>query len=545
MGERGLKHTCPAVAAATEPTQHARVSRRGLVGAAAVIAVGSALSRALGLVREQVIAFTFGATGATDAYVVARTVSTTLYDLLVGSVITAALVPVLVQFVRDEKQLWRVVSALFSLAALVLAMITALLMLFPDWVAAVLASGFPEDRQELSAQLLRVALLSVLFQGLAGVLTSVLYAQRRFTLPAFAVAAYNAGVILGVVLLARTLGLQALVIGLVLGGLAQFVLQAAGLVRFWRVYRPHIDLDDPGVRRVLQLAAPVTAGMLVTIAGYAIDTNLASRTPAGSLSAKLYATTLIQFPLGMVGWATSYAVLPTLSRFGAGVEESVGSYRDALLFGMKLILLLMLPILAGALVLAGPVVSVLFEHGAFRQADSALTRDILLAFSPQLPFTAIDYLLILAFYARQDTRTPVLVGIVSVLIYLAVALELIGPLGIVGLALADATKNSAHGLILLGLLRRRVPGLGLLSGLGPFLGRTVPAAVLMAALLWLCWHALAPLGDLLGLALALPIGAVSYAILLHWWGVPEARAAFALIPISSRFGRRGRSTADQ
>jgi putative peptidoglycan lipid II flippase len=510
------------------------VSRRGLVGAAAIIAVGNALSRALGLVREQVIAFTFGATGATDAYVVARTVSTTLYDLLVGSVITAALVPVFVQFVREEKQLWRLASAVFSLAALLLALVTALLMLAPEAVATVLASGFPPERQELSAELLRVALVAVVFQGLAGVLTSLLYAQRRFTLPAFAVAAYNAGVILAVVALARTLGLQALVVGLVVGGVGQFLLQAAGLVRFWRAYRPRIDLQDPAVRRVLQLAAPVTAGMLVTIAGYAIDTNLASRTPPGSLSAKLYATTLIQFPLGMVGWATSFAVLPTLSRFGAGIEENVESYREALLFGMKLILLLMLPILAGALVLAGPVVSVLFEHGAFRQADTALTRDILLAFSPQLPFTAIDYLLILAFYARQDTRTPVLVGVASVLIYLGVALTLIAPLGIVGLALADAAKNSAHGLILLGLLRRRVPRLQLLVGLASFLGRTLPAAALMAVLLWLGWHVLAPLGDLLGLVIALPLGALSYALLLHWWGVPEARAVVALAVATSR-----------
>jgi putative peptidoglycan lipid II flippase len=244
----------------------------------------------------------------------------------------------------------------------------------------------------------------------------------------------------------------------------------------------------------------------------------------------------------MVGWATSFAVLPTLSRFGAGIEENVESYREALLFGMKLILLLMLPILGGALVLAGPVVSVLFEHGAFRQADSALTRDILLAFSPQLPFTAIDYLLILAFYARQDTRTPVLVGVASVLIYLAVALTLIAPLGIVGLALADAAKNSGHGLILLGLLRRRVPGLQVLLGLGPFLGRTLPAAALMAILLWLGWHVLAPLGDLVGLAVLVPLGALCYALLLHWWGVPEARAVVALASSGSRLARRSDSS---
>jgi putative peptidoglycan lipid II flippase len=527
----------PAVdgAGGTPPAAPGAFSRRGLLGATAVIALGNVLSRGLGLVREQVIAATFGATGATDAYVVARTVSVTLYDLLVGSVITAAFVPVFVHFARDERQLWRVVGAVFSLAVLALATVAALLALFPEPLAWALAGGFPPERRELSARLLRVALVSVVFQGLAGVLTGVLYAQHRFTYPAFAAAAYNTGVIVGVLLLSATLGVQALVVGLVLGGLGQFLLQAAGLRAFWRAYRPRIDLRDPAVRRVLALSGPVAAGMLVTVAGYALDVNLASRLPAGSLSAKQYATTLIQFPLGMVGLAASVAILPTLSRLGGGAEASARGYREALLFGVKLILLLMLPTLAGLLVLAHPLVAVLFERGAFRAADTALTGNIVLAFAPQVPLTAIDYLLIAAFYARQDTRTPVLVGVASVAVYLAVALALLQPLGIVGLALADSAKNSAHGLILLALLRRALPELRLAQGLAPFLARVAPTAGLMGGAVWLAWPVLSRAGGLLGLCVAIGLGALAYGALLRLLGVPEARAAVALL--RARAGR--------
>lgn len=513
----------------------AGLSRRGLVSATLVIALGNVLSRGLGLVREQVIAATFGATGATDAYVVARTVSATLYDLLVGSVITAAFVPVFVQHTRDERQLWRVVGAVFSLAALALALVTGVLALYPDAVAWALAGGFPAERRELSARLLRVSLVAVVFQGLAGVLTSVLYAQNRFTLPAFAVATFNAGVIAGVLLLGPALGVEALVVGLVLGGLGQFLLQAAGLGGFWRAYRPRLALADPAVQRVLRLAAPVAAGMVVTVAGYAIDIRLASGLNEGSLSAKQYATTLIQFPLGLVGLAMSFAVLPTLARFGEGSGQDPEGYRAALLFGLKVVLLLMLPILAGLLVLAHPLVALLFERGAFKAADTTLTANVLLAFAPQLPLTAMDYLLIVAFYARQNTRTPVLVGILGVLVYLAVAFALIGPLGVVGLAYADTAKNSAHGLILLVLLGRALPRLRLAESLGPFLLRAGAAAALMGAAVWLAWPFAARLGQAPGLVLTGLAAALLYGALLQALGVPEIRALLA--PARARLTR--------
>jgi putative peptidoglycan lipid II flippase len=201
---------------------------------------------------------------------------------------------------------------------------------------------------------------------------------------------------------------------------------------------------------------------------------------------------------------------------------------------MKLVLLLMLPALAGLAALAQPLVATLYQRGAFTPEDTRRTASILLAYAPQLPLTALDYLLINAFYARQNARTPVLVGVVCVFIYLAVALSLIGPLGAVGLALANAIQNSSHALILLFLLRRALPSLRLGSVLVPFLVRTVPAAALVFGLLVAAWPALAHLGGLLGLAAAGGLAALVYAVLLQVFGVPEARSALRLV--RARFG---------
>jgi putative peptidoglycan lipid II flippase len=506
-------------------------TRRRVVGAAAVIALGNVLSRGLGLLRDIVIASTFGATAGVDAFVVARTIPNQLYDLLVGTVSTAAFVPVLVQHARDEGQFWRLVGAIFSLAGLAFVTLAALLAVFAEPLVAVIGSGFSSDEQRaLAVQLMRIALVSVVFQGLAGVLTSALYARQRFTLPAFATAIYNVGVIVGVLALAPVLGVPALAFGLVFGALCQFLLQAAGLRAFWRVYRPRIDLSDPSIRRVLTLAATVAAGLVVTIVGQLIDRNLAARLPSGNVSSMEYATRVIQFPLGIVGLAISFAILPTLASFNDASRESQAGYREALLFGLKLVLLLMLPAFVGLAALAQPLIGVLFQRNAFTPEDTLRTAAIFVAYSPQLPLTAVDYLLINAFYARQNARTPVLVGVVCVVLYVVVALLLIGPLGAVGLALANATQNSAHALILLFLLQRALPGLRLGRSLVPFLARVLPAALGVYLLLLFAWPRIdGAVGNVAGLLVCGVLAGVVYVTLLLVLGVSEARGAFTLV----------------
>ncbi len=505
-------------------------SHRRLVGAAAIIALGNVLSRGLGLLRDVVIASTFGATASTDAFVLARTLPSILYDLLVGTVSTAAFVPVFVQHARDERQLWRLVSVVFSLAGLAFVSLAAALAVFAGPLVAVIGTGLASDDQRLLAiSLMRIALASVVFQGLAGVLTAALYAQNRFGLPAFATATYNIGIIVGVLLLARPLGPQAMAVGLVIGALAQFLLQASGLAPFWRAYRPRINLADPGVRRILTLAGTVAAGLVVTAAVQLIDRNLALRQPEGSLSSMEYATRVIQFPLGIVGLAVSNAILPTLSRVHDRTSDSLAAYREALVFGLKLVLLLMLPAFFMLAALSQPVVALLFERNAFQAADTQRTAEIFLFYSPGLPLTGVDFLLINAFYARQNARTPVLVGVACVFIYLGVALATLGALQARGLALANAVQNSSHALILLFLLRRSTPGLRLVSALAPFLARVIPAAAVVGGLLVVGWPVLAALGRFPGLLAAGVLASAIYVALLHALGVREIRAISVLV----------------
>ena len=544
-------------------------TRRQIAAAALIIMVGSVASRLLGLVREQVMAWLFGATGATDAFVAASAVPTMVYDLLVGGAISAALVPVFVEVAQDDARLWRLVSAILNLAGLALLGVAALLALLADPLIDVLGAGFAPEQHAAAVGMVRVMLAAVVLQGLAGVLMAVLYARQRFALPAFAPAVYNGGIILLALLLHGRLGVAALVAGVLAGAGGQLLLQLGGL----RALRYHLllDLRLPEVRAILRLYAPVAAGMLVTIAGITIDRYLASQLEAGSMTVMGYATRLIQFPLGLIATATAFAVLPTLAKHaggmrpaprplnnggsetppllgGRGAETTAGDadfhlqrYRETLAFGIKIILLLMLPASLGLSILREPLVRLLFEHRAFTGYDTLRTATVFLFYAPQLPFTALDQLLIFAFYARRDTVTPVVVGVLTVGCYVLVALATMGPLGVNGLALANAVQNSLHGLILLGLLWRAVGGLGT-GELLRFGGRVLLAAVAMALALWLTLGPLSPLlaGSRLGLPglllAELVFGLVVYITAVIALRVPEARqlVAAGLKPLASR-----------
>jgi putative peptidoglycan lipid II flippase len=455
-------------------------ARRTVIRAATIIMLGNVISRLLGLVREQVIAALFGASGLTDAFVAASTVPTIIYDFLIGGAIAAALIPVFSDYADDPAHagdLSRMLSTLLTLAAIVLGAVIVVLMALAPQLIGVLGIGFAPDVRADAIGLVRLMLPAAFFMAISGIFTALLYARQRFVLPAFVNSVYNASIIVIALLLSRVFGVQSLVLGVLVGAFMQVVLQWPAL-RGLRV-RPSLDFSHPGLRRALKLYLPVALGFVVTIVGIFFDRNLASRTGEGSMAAMRFATTLIQFPLGLVSVALSAAILPTLSRQAtAGVESrtepgavrppsGVSAYKATLALGIKLAMIAMIPAMVGLMVLREPLVRLLFERGRFGAFDTERTALALLAYAPQLPFVALDQLLIAAFYARKNTVTPVVVGVVSVGFYLVTALALIGPWGMPGLAFANAVQNSSHAVLLLVLLWRATGGL---MGFG--IGRT-------------------------------------------------------------------------
>ena len=540
-----------------------------LARAALVLLVGAVVSRVLGLVREQTIAYLFGVSGDASSFVAATQVPTMLYDLLLGGAVTAALVPVFAEYARPDargrsnREFSALFGAMLALAAVVLGGMVVLLSLFAEPLVRVLVPGFAGQlanqclissqaasgaagggpAPELLAQtvwLTRLTLPAAAFLGLSGVVNAALYAGQRPHYPAFCAAIYNLGIILTALLFVDRLGVASLAAGVLVGSAGQLVFQAPGL---WRMgLRPRLAFTHPAVPRILRLYAPVFAGLIVTQLAIVLDRNLASCTGQDSIAAMNYATRLVQLPLGLVGSAIALAVLPLLA--AASGHRDLTDFRRILSQGVRLILLLMLPLFALMLVWHREIVELVYQRGAFDAADSSATSLALLLYSLQLPLTGLDQLFIFAYYARKNTRTPVLVGILGIGFYLAVALPLLGPLGMPGLVLANTAQNAGHALVMLWLLNRLLGGVGG-AGFGRFFA-PVGACTLLVALaaggMLFVHSALAGAAGAAGL-LALIVGGggallLAYLGLLRLIGLPELGLLAEMAPARLRAALR-------
>ena len=521
------------------PQPDIAVPQLAIVGPASIIALGNVFSRLLGLARETVMAVLFGASGLVSAYRVAAIVPTMLHDLLVGGMVSSALVPVLSEYAeRDRAELWRLASLVISLATIVLGGFTLLGELLAPQLAWLLGGGFPPPLLAETTRLMRLTIPALLFLSLSSILSGLLYGLRRFAFPAFTSAIFNAAIVLVTLLGAGQWGIRSMAVGLLVGAILQVALQVPGL-RSMR-FTPALDLRDPGLRRILRLSLPIFGGLVISQLAVGIDRHLASRTGEQAIAWMQYATTLIQFPLGMVAAAISLAILPSLCRYAlhggqTGLpreDQELAAFRATLGQGLRLVLVLIIPAAVGLFLLAEPVVRLLFQHGDFTPFDTIQTARALRVYVIGLTFAAVDQPLIFAFYARQDTLTPAIVGVLGVGIYLAVALPLLQPLGMIGLVLANSMQWAGHAVVMLWLLQRRAGGL---AGQGVW---TTGAQALLAALLMAVavmggrWQMEAwggkttLLGQLLTVVASAGLGGLFYAGALAALGVEEWQAAW-------------------
>lgn len=448
---------------------------------------GQVASRLLGFARDAVTAALFGQTGATDAFFAAQTVSQAVYDLVVGTTITAALIPIFSEHAdeQDRSELWRIASVVITFGGLVLSGLAVLMVVFAPQVMGVTVDFKEGTNQQLAVELARIVMPSFIFLGLSGILQSLLYSMRNFLYSAFCVAALNGAVVASAIAFHNQIGLASLPAGMLAGSLLMVLIQLPPLIQARMRFRLLLDLHHPEVRRIGKLCLPVAAGMVVTIFGIVIDRRLASQTGAGSLSAMQYATKIVQLPLGLISTALGVAILPTLSRHA--MEPGLEQYKAVLTRGLKFVLALILPMTVAVLALNNQILAVVYQHGQYTAADRQVTATALYLYAPQLPFAAIDYLLISAFYALKNTLVPAVLGVVGVAIYLAIALSLVGRLGFPALVLANTVQNSLHGVILLVLLWRLLGGLQGYTLAGSALKMLLAGAVMAVVALLCAW----------------------------------------------------------
>jgi putative peptidoglycan lipid II flippase len=520
----------------------------GLAISAGIVGLGNIASRVIGLARDTITSWYFGSRGELSAFNLAARVPTMIYDLLVGGMLSAALVPVLSEYARPERrtELARVASAILTLIALLMAGIVLLLELFAAPVAGILGDFTDPGLQQTLEASLRIISPAVLLFGLTGGAMGLLYALKRFSYTAAGGAVFNLGIVLAAPLLAGRIGVYALPVGILLGSLLQLAVLLPGLHDI--ALRFSLDCSQswrhPAVRRILQLYLPIALGLIVTQAQIVVDGRWASATGPQSVSWMRYATTLIQLPLGLIPVAVSLAALPSLAQRAAAQDWD--SFRRIFASGLRFVIVLLIPATVALWVLAEPIIRLLFEHGSFTPADTVMTARALRFYLIGLPFAGIDYLLNYTYYARQNTRTPAVVGVLGVGFYFAAALLLKEPLGFLGLVLADSAKQAGHALIMSALLLR---SLGRFGGqhIGPTALRVALAAALMGGLLtatagWLAAHFGGNLpGEALVVGGAGLAGGAFYLLALRVLGVSEV---VMLLNTVARRDRAGGRTTD-
>jgi putative peptidoglycan lipid II flippase len=512
-----------------------RSERAQIARAAGIIMVGVILSRVLGLAREQVTATLFGTGDAVAAFTIADNVHTMLFDLVISGMMQAALVPVLSAYAApaQREELRRIVGALLMLALLVVGGVVLAMVLLAPWVVAgMTALGGGEQARgpetiQLTVRLVRLILPAVLLLALSTILMSTLYALERFTQPSLSLAVRNAAIVAAALALGRSLGVASLVIGILAGAGLLALIQLSGL----RDTMPRLNFgfSHPAIRRILLLYLPIFLGLFANTVALVIDRNLAWGVDEHALGAMRYATALNQMILGLVAAATSLAALPTLSRHFADGDEV--AYQRTLATGLKLVTIMVAPATLGLAAIGWPAVALLFYHGATDLEGARAIWIALLGYLPGTFFAAFDQVLIFAYYARQNTRTPVLVGVLSVLVYFVVALSLVRPLGMLGLVLGNSAQFIAHALVMWLLLRRALGRVG--DGtVGPTLRSALLAGGAMALIVLLITQGLTGVRPpeeaglswrLLQVAIPVSAGAAIYWLGLRLLGVEEAR----------------------
>ena len=463
-------------------------ANRQIARAAGTVMLALVFSQLAGLLRQVLVARAFGASPELDAFVYANRVSETLFLLVAGGALGSTFLPAFTGLLaRDDRDAaWKLASSLAGVVTLTLSLLAALIALFaPQVVRYALAPGLADNPQlfALTISLLRIQLISAVLFGLGGLVVGILNAHQIFLIPALTPAMYQLGIILGAVVLAPSMGIYGLAWGVVIGSLFYLLIQIPPLLRltspmyfagtsinfrpttlrFWRQLSAGIGLDNPNTRQVILLMGPRLVGVAVVQLNFWVNNILASSMEGGSAASLTYGFSLMLMAQAAIAQSVAIAALPTFSAQHA--LGKVDEMRSSLAASLRGILLLAAPASVGLILLREPLVSSLYHRGKFDEHDVQMTAWALLWYATGLVGHSIMEVLTRAFYARQDTKTPVLIGMVAMGLNVIFSISFsrifaqIGwfPLG--GLALANSLATALEATALFIFMRKRLNGI--------------------------------------------------------------------------------------
>ena len=563
---KGLQARDPGISSTSSAVDERkpRTSSRSVARSAGIVSLAVMSSRVLGLVREMVFAYFFGASRsfANDAYVIAFRIPNLLRDLFAEGALSSAFVTVFSDYLvtRDEREAFRLSNLVANALIVVLGALVVLGIIFADPVVRLIAHGFEGDAAKfaLTVRMTRIMMPFILLVALAAQAMGVLNARDRFGVPAVASTFFNVGSIIGGILTAALLtdptfshpfqsiidhpteGIIGMAYGVLIGGFFQYAVQWPSLRRAGFRYRPILSFSDPGVRRIFKLMGPAVIGGAALQVNILVNSNFASNIPgSGPVSWLNYAFRLMQFPIGVFGVAIATATLPAISRSAALGETS--SFRHTLASSLRLAFVLTIPSAVGLIVLGPGIIRLIYERGHFGPSDTAHTAAALAFYAVGLAGYAAVRILAPAFYALGDARTPMNVSLLSMVTNFLMNWVLVSRFQERGLAMSTSTVMLLNFAILYLVMRRRVNGI---EGRATLLAiaKIAGASAVMGLV---CWFVSGGIDRLLGqgfaarsvnVAASVSAGAVVFYVVGSLLRLPELK--LATDTLAGRFRKR-------
>jgi putative peptidoglycan lipid II flippase len=428
--------------------------------AAFIVGAASLTSRLVGVLRDRVLASTFGAGDVLDAYYAAFRVPDFLYNLVILGALSAAFIPVFTEYLetKEKGEAWRLAERILSVVGAVMATLCVVLFFAAPTLIPLTVPGFTGEKLAFTISLAQVMTLSTFFLACSAVLGGVLQATRRFVAFSLAPVFYNIGIIVGVVFLVPNIGPIGLAWGVVLGAALHLATQASVALRLGLERIPVPSFRHPGVKRILLLMAPRSAGLAITQVNLIVLLAIASTLSVGSVAVLNLATNLQTVPIGIIAISFAVAAFPSLSRAASGNDKK--EFKEVLGSTARKIVFLILPATAMFLILRAQIVRLILGEGQFDWDDTIRTANVLGIMASSLLAQSLVPLLARSFYALQDTWTPLWVGIIAEASNLFLALALRDSFGILGLATAFSVSAWVSVFLMWVRLRSREGSLG-------------------------------------------------------------------------------------
>lgn len=465
--------------------------KKRLAGAAIIVMISTVLSRITGFLREMLITNKLGVGNIGDAYNAAFLVPDLMYNLILGGAIAAALIPVLSGYIEkdDEEDGWKAIGTFINISVIMTLIFCVLGMIFTDRLIPLVAEGLKDkgiETQLLAIRLTRIMFPSVSFLMLAGLCNGVLNSYNRFTAAAFGPVIYNIGGIASLIIFGSnsSLGAERVAFGVMFSALLYFVFQLIAASKNLKYFSFKLDLKHPGLVKLFKLAIPSLISSSVVQVNLMISARFATFATAGSFTLFNSANRTWQLPLGIFAQSIGIAMLPTLSAKYA--SENLKDYKRILATGLKTVLLLSIPSAFAFAVLREPVMRTLFKFSSeFNESSVATSGFILMFFSLALISQSIVAIMTRAFFAVNDTKTPLFVGSSTILIngLLSYFFFYYTPLSVAGMALAYSISSTVYAVSLIVILNMKVNGIYFKDLLG-FLAKAGLSALVMSAVIY-------------------------------------------------------------